>query len=360
MLKYVILVMSIITIVVILATYLRKYIFMFLKSLIKIDVLSQIVLIILCTIKIRGYVYSTNYISKLKLVDDERLVLNIFSLVVATLIVCLTFRIVKILIKKTKLSVYEKNNFRKDYEYYREMIKNEDIDILSFCYLKNPNMDDVIVAYLLQLEQKGKIKVENNNIKILCPKNELSKFEKTILFGSYKTDKGALKAKIKKDITERMIEKGYLKSLIESDPIGVLLSIMTIITCLGLLFYMFLFTDYMKDLHVLMFLVTYFLTIVPSLTYSFLVNKYDAYESTDLLLETKAKILGLKNLISDFSIINENGINQMKLYEDYVLYAIIFDLKGQLDNESKEMYKIYKSKMFNIDYEKGESYGKEN
>ena len=68
MLKYVILVMSIITIVVILATYLRKYIFMFLKSLIKIDVLSQIVLIILCTIKIRGYVYSTNYISKLKLV----------------------------------------------------------------------------------------------------------------------------------------------------------------------------------------------------------------------------------------------------------------------------------------------------
>ena len=102
MLKYVILVMSIITIVVILATYLRKYIFMFLKSLIKIDVLSQIVLIILCTIKIRGYVYSTNYISKLKLVDDERLVLNIFSLVVATLIVCLTFRIVKILIKITK------------------------------------------------------------------------------------------------------------------------------------------------------------------------------------------------------------------------------------------------------------------
>ena len=53
------------------------------------------------------------------------------------------------------------------------------------------------------------------------------------------------------------------------------------------------------------------------------------------------KLNGLKNFLTEFSVINERQIEEITMWDYYVIYAIIFDLKGKLDREVKALYNIF-------------------
>jgi len=54
--------------------------------------------------------------------------------------------------------------------------------------------------------------------------------------------------------------------------------------------------------------------------------------------ELQQKICGLKRYIKDYSQLNQKNIIQMELWESYLIYAIIFDLKGKLNEDAKQLY----------------------
>ncbi len=54
------------------------------------------------------------------------------------------------------------------------------------------------------------------------------------------------------------------------------------------------------------------------------------------------KILGLKNYIKDYSMISERELEEMSIWEDYLIYAIIFN---NISNLNKDALKFY-NKLF--------------
>ena len=58
-------------------------------------------------------------------------------------------------------------------------------------------------------------------------------------------------------------------------------------------------------------------------------------------IEIQKKLCGLKKYLEDFTISNDREIKEIELLEDYMLYAIIFNLKGNLNKEANEIYNKY-------------------
>lgn len=50
------------------------------------------------------------------------------------------------------------------------------------------------------------------------------------------------------------------------------------------------------------------------------------------------KLLGLKRFLTDYYMLSNQEIEKIKLWDDYIIYCIMFDLKGNLDNSVREHY----------------------
>ena len=56
------------------------------------------------------------------------------------------------------------------------------------------------------------------------------------------------------------------------------------------------------------------------------------------------KLNGLKKFLIEYSIINERQIEEISVWDYYIIYAIIFDLKGNLDRDVDLLYNILSEK----------------
>lgn len=55
--------------------------------------------------------------------------------------------------------------------------------------------------------------------------------------------------------------------------------------------------------------------------------------------ELYTKIVGLKNYIKDYSNLSESELKEITIWEDYLIYAIIFNNTSKLTKEAMEFYK---------------------
>ncbi len=62
------------------------------------------------------------------------------------------------------------------------------------------------------------------------------------------------------------------------------------------------------------------------------------YVRTEKGQELYTKLIGLKKFLKDFSVIDERKKEKLYIWEDYMIYVILFDLPGLLDKEVKEEY----------------------
>lgn len=52
--------------------------------------------------------------------------------------------------------------------------------------------------------------------------------------------------------------------------------------------------------------------------------------------------MGIPSVIKDYSMISEIELKEISIWEDYLIYAIIFDNTSNLNNEALEFYnKLY-------------------
>ena len=66
---------------------------------------------------------------------------------------------------------------------------------------------------------------------------------------------------------------------------------------------------------------------------------------TKKALKLSGKLKGLKNYIHDYSIIANNGIENINLYDEYVIYAIILNIRGKLNTQCKQIYRNIKNRV---------------
>lgn len=270
----------------------------------------------------------------------------IFLFQLFLLAISVIYVMVNYIISKIKIYNIEDKITTLDYEYYREILEETSSGILSFVYNKRINYIDILISTFLMLEKEKIIKIDynKNNIKILLNEsNKLSEYEKYILkilnteskngiiqFSTLKkiVKNENFKVNVVELIKKSSKEKGYYKT--KNFTSNVMTYVILINFCIT------------------MFMIFSNTTIgVMCLINTFILFFLCYIENKKIYIRTKQgkllsdKLNGLKKFITDFSIINERQIEEITIWDYYMIYAIVFDLKGKLDREVKTLYNVF-------------------
>ena len=270
--------------------------------------------------------------------------------------------IIFIKIKEREIRKQNEINF----EYYREILDEFSPGVLAFCYNKKLKYEDAIISTLLSLNNKYiKLNMLNKTIHVLPDGKDNNLKEKKGIYIlpdkkyiNLKEHEMYLLEKLKdfsSDITfqelKEIVKDTYFKSnflnLIKFDckisgyyetfhrSNKLLSRIFLILVCIFWVSVGANSDGVYKDIIFVNITDMIFLGILMFL------NNKNTYMITNKGYEIKAKLKGLKKYLLDYSSINDRDISEITIWEHYILYAIILDLKGNLDKEVSNFYKEF-------------------
>ena len=268
---------------------------------------------------------------------------TICLLQISVFLISVVYVIVNYIISKINVYKIENKNKTLDYEYYREILDETSSGVLSFVYNKRIDYKDILISTLLKLEKEKIIKLDYNNSHIeilLNESNKLSEYEKYILnllkseskneiiqFSALKNivTNGNFKINVVELVKKSSKEKGYYKTKnFTSNIIVYIILINFFVTILTL------FSEpVVGALCLFNTIILFFLCYIA--------NKkiYIRTKQGKLLSD---KLNGLKKFLTENSIINERQIEEIFIWDYYIIYANIFDLKGNLDRDVNTLY----------------------
>ena len=146
----------------------KKYIYMFLIFI----TTSIIVYALISKIEFFQKVFSTS-----KYLIYDKIVVFVLSMSIAILLIGLLAPFIQKLYETSVITRYERKHKHEKHQYYRDIVKSESPAILSYCYNKKINIEDAVVAILLNLNMKNIISIDEDNIIILKNTNKLYSHE---------------------------------------------------------------------------------------------------------------------------------------------------------------------------------------
>lgn len=271
--------------------------------------------------------------------ESEYIIYDIFVLVITSMSIAIlidgVFAFIFQKVHETRIiNSYEKKYNAEEYEYYRDIIKNISPAILSYCYNKKINVEDEVVAVLLNLQHKNIIKLNQDTLTVLGDTKNLSIHEKYILGHINNIDN----KQFRKLLIEDMEKKNYVKTA-DANEMNIVY-IMEYFMLWMILYILVAIPIFMglSNLGIMLFL-AYFLTFIGIPIYKVIQEKINPAIRTEEALSLSGKLAGLKNYIKDYSNIKDFGIENINLYDEYVIYAVIFNIKGKLDTECRKIYR---------------------
>ena len=291
-------------------------------------------------------------------IDKEAAFYNIYvvyllSCSIAVLVDCPIAIMLDKYIEKKKIKRKEAETSYDKFDYYRELIDKIPPAMLAYIYDSNTKVEDEISATLINLEHRGKIELEDNIIKSIINEDGLKLHEKYII--ETMTNKNRIEISV---MNKEFIKK--LRQDILNDKLGVVsqkeeIDLTAIIRSIsGWLFLsqlvLFMFLAAYSTLGAIVF-ASYFISFIPLIICDKMQELLRPIIRTPKAIEIKVKLEGLHKFLTDFTNVNDRSIEEIKLYDEYILYTIIFDIKGNLDVESKEIntsVKEYKRKRLRL------------
>lgn len=265
-------------------------------------------------------------------------------IIIVVLIVC-SVKIFDKKITKKKLSV---NDLKND-SYWRDILNNYSVDVLSFIDNYKLVYPDVLIAMLLQLECKGVISFDENII-VVNKKDcvNLTNSEKYILSRifdgklevDYSYDRLVKKESfnndlvVNVDVSEKKYNWHFIKNI-------VITAIVLVLLCFGFVMMFIKGNGFVPAIGifglVLIFNFMIYYPIYKFITYFVCKSKViDAsFRRTEKGEEINKKLEGLKNYLNDFSLMDERDKNELVLWDEYLIYSVMF---GQ-NREIIEKYK---------------------
>ena len=260
--------------------------------------------------------------------------LIIFPLLVITIIVLIPDIMgKKIAKKKVKRENLSKIDFSKEKDYYRDIL-------VGYSPAEIRYIDDFIfdarreiVAVLLSLKLKKKIDIKNDGITVLdSDVNQLKPTEKFIL-NSIKNGKVIIirlkkfKNLIKEEaITDELIERNKVPHINENITKIIKASIMLQVILLFTIDSM----DYARTIIALLILTIscIALAFISSYNANYLSIKSTSYKRTEKGENLNKKIEGLKKYIIDYSLLTKREQDELTIWEEYLIYSVIFNLNS--------------------------------
>lgn len=252
--------------------------------------------------------------------------------------------------RKEKL---EKIDFTNDHSYYRDVIKK--YSAAELLYIDEFNTKEsykTIVITLLRLELKKIIKIDNGYISIISNDTEDLKLSEIYIISCIKNGKVVIDTN-GVDIYEYIKDEAYQDNLIEKTKkfkftrfqfkiIFVLLLLLVIIVGFPFLT-LYIKTDYLLNLlWCIYFICSFILTplyvlYIFAFYYQYLRHQKESYVRTEKGSEINYKLEGLKNYIKDFSSLNEKEKQELTLWDDYLIYSVMFNLNDKVINEFNKL-----------------------
>lgn len=263
--------------------------------------------------------------------------------------------------KKVKFESLSKTDFINNKEYYRDILKRYSVAELSYIDDFDINYSKDIIVTLLCLKLKGKISIENNYITILDFSIADLKKSEIYVFENIKDGKVNIKYShdIMKYVISEAIDDNLIKKVTFNEKNIISKSHKSIYFRVGIIFLIMFFSIfYIINLDsifngdiisvemgiLILFMVLYILSFsiplsrIKSLLY---INfKNQSYERTDVGEEVNKKIEGLKNFIKDFSVLDESGQQELILWEEYLLYSVLFNQNQKVIDELSSLVEV--------------------
>lgn len=292
------------------------------------------------------------------------LFLKMWTILLVTLIIILIYVYIKQYVTNNleikKIEESYRNDIEK-HEYYREILEDYSPAILSLIYNRKIKYSDTLVATILDLKLNNYIDIEEKGIKVLKKdEKDLLPNQKMIYkmlqkkknrqgFVSFKDTSPAFsnsyfkrewKETIKKEAEEKDLcsSKFVVFNIIEKISI---FSFWAIIVMTATVMIGNLESIFDEEIGIVSYIIIIAINCFLMFTKAFLskFNQRNFFVRTKKGVELQCKMAGLKNYIKDYSQLEKKKLEEIVLWEDYLIYALIFDLKGSLDKEAKELYK---------------------
>lgn len=233
--------------------------------------------------------------------------------------------------------------------YYRNLLKEHSVAVLG--YIKDFSTDtNDLTATVLSLQLKKKLELKDNKIKVIdnniegLDNNEiyvLDSLDKNIPIDLITFSNKVLEDCHKKELLEE--KKDYKKQLIIKIVVAVLiilgLNIITIIAPiifnmfatnpngpLTIFFLILIFGSFMLD-----FIAPFI--IIPRIVVYNMASKSNPYIRSKKAQEVNEKLNGLENFLKDFSNIKERSKDEVNLWQDYLIYSILFNQNNDVSKE---------------------------
>ena len=259
--------------------------------------------------------------------------------------------IANIVLKKNNKEFYNKDSIDKktdDLQYYREVLSSYSPAELNYVYSANTQFPKDAVTTLLSLKLKKIIDLnnENNTITILKDDANISNSEKYVL-NKIKDEKLKNFEPIKyQQIVQEDVENKHLTNKGSKKNMSAF-SMLFIAIIIILLFFIIVFALPSEGILgfisvILIPLIFIILSLgIPGIILYCILRTYNPYKLSKEGKQLRKKLLGLKNYITQFSLLQEKDIKDLIVWEDYLIYSIIFDLNDDLISKIQEKYIVF-------------------
>lgn len=285
----------------------------------------------------------------------NNLIVNILVVAVALIVtiienfyIILIFIVIKIMRKREYKNQLSKIDYKNEGEYYRDILKGYSPFLLSYIdnFIFEGKRD--IIATILNLQLKQVIKIENNTIIKLKEDNNLEESEQYILDN---VSNGKIKIADTRELEQKIVKDAQNKELIEikesakgknDKPLKNKLIIAFIISIFIFMILSAIATSINSDLLTTIVLIFGLIFCNPIFYIILFIIKYYLSKAkikrTNKGEEINTKLEGLKNYIQEYSNLKEKNANDILLWEEYLIYSVIFNIN---DNVIKEMDALF-------------------
>lgn len=297
-----------------------------------------------------------------KSVKIKYVFLGVLSLGIALLITTVLFIPVFIIVSvRKKYHKYRLDNsqFKENKDYYRDLLKG--YTPLELSYNNNYKLDDyALIATVLNMENKKILEYKDNKFYVKNDTSNLDEIEKYIIKnipkeGVEKITKNRFDLysyTIEACKNKKLIELGKIskKKLIRDIVVSVIIYVIILITWLKLEpFLENINMEYNPFISAISPVIVFGLFAFVHLFPIFLVIRYfilfvmtnvKNYKKTILGEEIDYKLAGLKNFIEDFSILSEREKEEVVIWDEYLIYSVMFNDNNKIIDEYKDKVKI--------------------
>lgn len=262
--------------------------------------------------------------------------------------------IVRKLIRKYSLTEID---FVKTKDYFRDILDKYSIVELNYVDDFQIDLKKEIVATLLNLELKGKIKVNYNEIEIISNNDDDLKLTEKNIFNNIKDGKVIISKKfvdvLRKNAIEEATNDDLLIKMAKKEKINNGIIIFTPLVLIELILIILYNISYLiLDKFQVNETVFYLLSLFPMIDIfliagtlgisiatfiQYIRENKNMYNRTEKGNNINKRIEGLKKYIKDYSLLDEKKKDDLRLWNEYLIYSVLFKQNKKILNKYSKL-----------------------